>query len=264
MPIEQEGKSYSHPVSEISYNSRMDQGRLNLLQAVADRGTTLSKVSGQADKNHAYLQQYVKRGVPTELPERVRHRIAEVLGIPDESLRSQAAPLGPTPEILADPETEVTATRRKRRQLGEGEIVEIDVRGGMGGGGFAQEMIVDGEVLDSIRATWRMPVDFLHSELRAREGDVEIIPVDGDSMLPTLLPGDRVMINRRQNVPSTDGLYAIGGPFGVQIKRLEYVQGSKEPILMRVISDNQLHSTVTLTVDEMHIIGRVICRISRL
>ncbi|MFG1211972.1 S24 family peptidase [Xanthobacter flavus] len=163
-----------------------------------------------------------------------------------------------------DPDQAKAARKKARRQLEPGELVEVDVIGGLGPGGFAPEIVIDGQVVDNLRATWRVPQDFLHSELRAREIDVEIFPVEGDSMTPTLTAGDRVLVNRRQNMLSQDGLYAITGPTGVQVKRLQYVQGTNDPVKVMVISDNALHRSPELSIDEINIIGRVICRISRL
>jgi hypothetical protein len=168
------------------------------------------------------------------------------------------------PDFPPDPDALTAARRRKRRGLEPGELIEMDVIGGLGAGGLAPEIVVDGQVVDNVRATWRVPQDFLHTELRAREMDVEILPVEGESMLPTLLPGDRVMVNRRQNMLSQDGLYAIHGPTGVQVKRLQYVQGTRDPAKVLIISDNPLHRDDELPLDQVEVIGRVICRISRL
>lgn len=168
------------------------------------------------------------------------------------------------PDFPPDPDEFIAARKKKRRGLEPGEIIEVDAIGGLGNGGLAQEIVVDGHVVDNVRAMWRVPQDFLHTELRAREMDVEILAVEGESMLPTLLPGDRVMINRRQNMLSQDGLYAIHGQTGVQVKRLQYVQGSRDPAKILIISDNPLHRADELPLDQVEVIGRVICRISRL
>lgn len=168
------------------------------------------------------------------------------------------------PDFPPDPDEELAARKKARRQLEPGELVEVDVVGGLGPGGFAPEIVIDGQVVDNLRATWRVPQDFLHTELRAREIDVEIFPVEGDSMIPTLTAGDRVLINRRQNQLSQDGLYAITGPTGVQVKRLQYVQGTEDPVMVEVISDNPQHSKREVPMEQIRIIGRVICRISRL
>lgn len=168
------------------------------------------------------------------------------------------------PDFPPDPQSLKASRKMARRQLAPGELPEIDINGSLGPGGIGETLMVDGREVDSIRATWRLPVSYLHSELRAAESDVDIIPVEGDSMIPTLIPGDRVLINRRQQTPASDGLYAIGSMYGVQVKRIELVPGRADPPLLRIISDNPAHRTNEVTVDEIRIIGRVICRISRM
>lgn len=166
----------------------------------------------------------------------------------------------PTPEdaIAAD-----AARRAARRELRPGEIIERDVRGGMGIGGFADQIVVDGQVADGVRGSWTVPVPFLHTELRAREHEVDIIPVDGDSMLPTLLPGDRVMIHRGAVAPSPDGIFAIDDGVGVSVKRLQIVRGS-DPLMIRIMSDNPAHREDIVPADAIKVIGRVILKMSRL
>lgn len=154
------------------------------------------------------------------------------------------------------------AKRIHARRLEPGEVIERDVTGGMGLGGNAPMVNVDGQTVDGVRAVWRLPVDFLRTELRSREPDVDFIPVDGDSMIPTLLPGDRVLINREQRGPS-DALYAIHDGIGVSVKRLHVVKGSN-PVQIRIISDNPLHGDPDVVLaEDLNVIGRVVCRISR-
>jgi transcriptional regulator with XRE-family HTH domain len=155
------------------------------------------------------------------------------------------------------------ALRAARRELRPGEVVERDVRGGMGLGGHADPLVVDGQIVDGARATWTMPVPYLHTELRAREHEVDIIPVDGDSMLPTLLPGDRVMIHRGATAPSPDGIFAIDDGIGVSVKRLQLVRGS-DPLMVRIMSDNPAHRDDIVPAETIKVIGRVILKMSRL
>lgn len=86
MPILQEAKSYYQPISEISYNLQMDEVRKLLVEKTKEAGETLASLSNLVGKNHAYLQQFVKRGVPTRLPEDVRHKLATRLNIPETAL----------------------------------------------------------------------------------------------------------------------------------------------------------------------------------
>jgi SOS-response transcriptional repressor LexA len=47
----------------------------------------MSAVSKMLGKNHAYLHQYLDRGIPAQLPELVRERLAEILQVPEAILR---------------------------------------------------------------------------------------------------------------------------------------------------------------------------------
>jgi len=164
---------------------------------------------------------------------------------------------------VVESENAATAKRADRRNLRPGEIVERDVIAGLGAGNEAPTIMIDGKTVDNVRATWTLPVEYLRTELRASELDVDIIAVNGDSMQPTLVPGDRVMINKRQIAPSPDGLYAIHDGIGVVVKRIEVVQGSS-PVRVRVKSDNPAHSSYEQPADEVRVIGRVICKVTRM
>jgi len=59
----------------------------SILAEAADRaGVSLKGLSEEAGLNHAYLQQFVKRGVPRKLPEDVRRFVAQRLGISEIDL----------------------------------------------------------------------------------------------------------------------------------------------------------------------------------
>lgn len=141
-------------------------------------------------------------------------------------------------------------------------IAEVDVRAGMGLGGEAlAEYRPDGNggavVGDAVRGHWHLPDDYLRVELRAAAKDLTIIEVEGDSMAPTLQTGDRVMVNLRAKIPSPPGIFALWDGLGVVCKRVEHIQGSDPPRL-RIISDNDRHAAYERTVEEAHIIGRVV------
>lgn len=168
----------------------------------------------------------------------------------------------PDPVFTEDADAMIGAAKVQSKTLAPGEVPERNVIAGLGQGGQAEEVRVNGDVLDGVRAVWRLPVSYLHTELRAREGEVDFIAVDGDSMLPTLLPGDRVMINRSQTAPSPDGLYAIFDGIGISVKRLEIVKGSN-PLKLRIKSDNPNHGTDEILAADLHVVGRVVCRVTR-
>src|SRR5437899_2555864 len=65
----------------------MDAVRGMIVSRVAELGLSLSELSLKVGKNHAYFQQFIKRGVPHRLPEEVRGRVAEILGLEERLLK---------------------------------------------------------------------------------------------------------------------------------------------------------------------------------
>src|ERR1700722_14266888 len=73
----------------------MDAARKLLVDTLARRpDLDLKNLSLTIGHNHAYLQQYLMRGSPRELPEAARHGLAPLLGISPDDLRSAALPMG--------------------------------------------------------------------------------------------------------------------------------------------------------------------------
>lgn len=142
-------------------------------------------------------------------------------------------------------------------------IPEVDVRGGMGGGGvYATEYNRTDEfgntvAADNIKAVWAFPTSYIHDELRIHPASTWLMEVRGDSMSPTLESGDRVMVDTRDTLPSPGGVFALFDGLGVVVKRLHYVTNS-DPAMVRVISDNPRHGEERHPLDDIRIIGRVI------
>lgn len=184
---------------------------------------------------------------------------------PPAAVQPRAVPIeddGFEPPFVENGDEMQAAERFEKRRLEPGEVVEREVAAGLGIGGHSTVITVDGQEVDEVRAVWRLPPEYLHSELRSREADVDLISVDGDSMVPTLTPGDRVLINRRHARPG-DGLFAIHDGFGVSVKRLEIVQGASPPRII-IKSDNEHHGNHEVLAEDLVVIGRVVCRITRL
>lgn len=152
------------------------------------------------------------------------------------------------------------------RGIPEDTIPEIDVVSGLGGGGITTTTAVSAAngasfSADVIRDYWRIPVHIL-GHASAKPQHIAALPVQGDSMSPTIQDGDVVFIDTRHRVPSPPGLYALADEFGGMIvKRLDVVsKPSDEYVEVSIISDNQNHTARTLTLDEIAIVGRVIGR----
>lgn len=147
-------------------------------------------------------------------------------------------------------------------------LPEIDVRGGAGGGGmvatsYARDEDGNNVEVENIVATWSVPPAYLRGELRVDPKSIHIIEVLGDSMTPSLQSGDRVFIDTRHKAPSPPGIYALHDGYGVIIKRIQLVPGT-DPQRVLVLSDNPGHRETELTLEEAHIIGRVVARVTAL
>jgi phage repressor protein C with HTH and peptisase S24 domain len=143
-----------------------------------------------------------------------------------------------------------------------GDVPEVDVRAGAGlGGEAAVEIYTSPDAVaagrDMIRATWKFPPQYLVEELRIDPQRAWIIEIRGDSMAPTLQTGDRVVVDASDQIPTPDGVFAIWDGFGVAAKRLERIPNSDPPAL-KIISDNRAHTAYERTLDEVHVIGRIV------
>lgn len=61
-----------------------------LEKRLRERGITLKAASLHVGRNHAYLQQFIERGVPKKLPEDVRHGLAALLRIDEMELKDRS------------------------------------------------------------------------------------------------------------------------------------------------------------------------------
>lgn len=77
----------------------MVDARKNLAEAADRAGISLKTLSEAAGKNHAYLQQFVKRGVPVKLPEEVRRAVAQMLDIDEAAIGYDLEHIRPKGEV---------------------------------------------------------------------------------------------------------------------------------------------------------------------
>lgn len=146
-----------------------------------------------------------------------------------------------------------------------GNIPEIDMRAGGGAGGFEDlaEPYDPGGGQNRVKAVWTIPPAYLRGEFHVDPRNVRIIEVAGDSMTPTLMPHDRILVDISHRQPSPPGVYALWDGFGLVVKRVEILHGT-DPLRVLLSSDNPYHPDRELTLDEAHIAGRVVARITGL
>ena len=115
-----------------------------------------------------------------------------------------------------------------------------------------------------IKDCWRIPADYLN-EINVQNQNAYIIEALGDSMAPTIMAGDKAVIDTSAagKTPSPAGVFAIWDGLGVAIKRIELIPNST-PQTLKIIADNAKHSSFECKLEDCHILGRVACIIRKL
>lgn len=174
----------------------MDPVRKLILERLQELGLTMSEASLKIGKNHAYLQQFLKRGYPLELPEKSRIPLAELLGVSEDVLRGPSSSL-PT-RIRAKMSNDDTRPplHKKGGEIGSSQNFVDSVRPlptitardlpvyGTAGGREGALIVTDRPV------DWEARPDFL-----ARVEDAYALIVSGDSMDPEMKSGSIALVN---------------------------------------------------------------------
>jgi phage repressor protein C with HTH and peptisase S24 domain len=194
-----------------------------------ERGEDFAGLSRMLGRNPAYIQQFVRRGVPKRLKEEERRKLARYFGIA-ESL------LGGPPEA-AEGTSGLAAVRRH----------PVMVSAGPGAVNF-EEL---GKPYLAFEPRW------LKRLTSTPPGKLSIVRVEGDSMAPTLGPGDDVLVDLADcGERLRDGIYVLRIDDALVVKRV-----ALNPLGRRVTiqSDNPAYPDwPDCGPDDFHCIGRVI------
>ncbi len=189
-----------------------------LERLAAARGISLSELSRLLGRNLAYLQQFVRRGTPRRLAEGDRQTLAQFFGV-DEALLGGA----PREDMIAVPYLTVAASAGRGVAATEERTIREET--------FATPMLRDAGIAP---------------------GAASLIDATGDSMLPTIQPGDRLLIDRSDVALTAAGIYVLRRSEDLLVKR---VRREREVLLL--LSDNPDYPPIRCERDEMVVIGRV-------
>ena len=136
---------------------------------------------------------------------------------------------------------------QQAKELGLSLIPELELGYSMGGGSVFTDYRQRGVV--PFRREW------LRGFMRGTFADLFVARGEGDSMLPTLMDGDIVLIDTAQkSISSQDRIWALSyGDLGM-IKRVRRLPGGT----YRIMSDNPAIAPIDATDDEMYVVGRVV------
>jgi phage repressor protein C with HTH and peptisase S24 domain len=203
--------------------------RLVLERLCAERGEDFAGLSRMLGRNPAYIQQFVRRGVPRRLKEEERRKLARYFSV-SETL------LGGPPGNDAQASGLVDVKRHPVRvSAGPGAIVTEEV----------------GKPYFAFDERW------LKALTPSGPSKLSIVRVEGDSMAPTLSAGDDILVDLGDSVERLrDGIYVLRIEDALVVKRL-----ALNPLGRRVTvqSDNPAYSDwPDCRLDEINCIGRVI------
>ena len=203
--------------------------RLLLERLCAERGEDFAGLSRMLGRNPAYIQQFVRRGVPKRLKEEERRKLARYFSI-SESL------LGGPPEEFVSPNGLISIQRHPvTASAGPGAIVTEEV----------------GKPYFGFDERW------LKALTASPPANLSIVRVEGDSMAPTLNAGDDILVDLGDSAERLrDGIYVLRIDDALVVKRL-----ALNPVGRRVTiqSDNPAYPDwPDCGLDEISCIGRVI------
>jgi phage repressor protein C with HTH and peptisase S24 domain len=207
----------------------MNEPRLVLERLCAERGEDFAGLSRMLGRNAAYIQQFVRRGVPRRLGEEERGKLARYFGISESLL---GGPANEAPDANG-----LVSVKRHRVMVsaGPGAIVAAEL----------------GKPYFAFDERW------LKALTPSAPSNLSIVRVEGDSMAPTLNAGDDILVDLGDSTERLrDGIYVLRIDDALVVKRI-----ALNPIGRRVTvqSDNPAYPDwPDCTLAEINCIGRVI------
>jgi phage repressor protein C with HTH and peptisase S24 domain len=203
--------------------------RTVLERLCAERGEDFAGLSRMLGRNSAYIQQYVRRGVPKKLKEEERKKLARFFDVPESVL-------GGPPE-------------KDSSSSGLLPVKRTVVRASAGPGAFAGD--------ERQKPYFAFDERWLRNLTGSAASKLSIIRVEGDSMAPTLSAGDDILVDLGDTMERLrDGIYVLRADDVLVVKRLAIHPAGRR---VTVQSDNPAYPDwPDCDIDAVHCIGRVI------
>jgi phage repressor protein C with HTH and peptisase S24 domain len=171
----------------------LNDPRLVLQRLCAERGEDFAGLSRMLGRNAAYIQQFVRRGVPKRLGEEERRKLARYFAISE-------ALLGGPPE-------------EARALAGLVSVERHPIAVSAGPGAIVVEEL--GKPYFAFDERW------LKALTASAPGRLSIVRVEGDSMAPTLNAGDDILVDLGDAANRLrDGIYVLRIDDALVVKRL--------------------------------------------
>lgn len=173
----------------------MIDARTELEQIIRERGEDYASLSRLLGRNAAYIQQFIRRGIPRKLDEDDRRTLARYLGVDEARL---GAPSAPASALVAARGLVLVPQLAVGASAGPGADAGLEER--TGNIGFEERWL---------------------RRLGANPRTVTMIAVQGESMVPTLHDGDEILVDRSDGADRVrDGVYVLRVDGALIVKRL--------------------------------------------
>lgn len=193
--------------------------RKRLDELISARGEDYASLSRLLGRNPTYIQQFVKRGVPRRLSETDRRMLAEHFGIAERLLGG--------PEDIG---TRAVMARPGLVQRNEDYVLIPQLAIGASAGHGVEPGDETPLAVMAFQANW------VRSIASGRPDALNVIGVEGDSMLPTLADGDQILVDTDDRERLRDGIYVLRTDDALLVKRLSVNPASRR---LTIQSDNE-------------------------
>lgn len=213
--------------------------RIALEHLIRERGEDYASLSRLIGRNSAYIQQFIKRGVPRKLDEDDRRILAQYFGVSEQLL---GGPLEQTPRTV-----EAVDAAKARRGSELVLVPYVSALASAGPGALAFDERVSGRL--AFRNDW------LRELTGGSPAGLSVISVTGDSMMPTLSDGDDILVDCNDGADRLrDGIYVLRVEDMLNVKRLAIKPGGG----FEIRSDNPAYpSWRDCDLSTISVIGRV-------
>jgi phage repressor protein C with HTH and peptisase S24 domain len=203
--------------------------RLVVERLCVERGEDFAGLSRMLGRNPAYIQQFVRRGIPKRLREEERRKLARYFAVSEALLGGPADETGAQSGLVSVNRHPVTVS------AGPGALVTEEL----------------GKPYFAFDERW------LKALTPTAAANLSLVRVEGDSMAPTLNAGDDILVDLGDAAERLrDGIYVLRIDDALVVKRL-----ALNPIARRVTiqSDNPAYPDwPDCSLGEINCIGRVI------
>lgn len=188
----------------------------------------LKSMSIALGRNPAYLHQFIHRGSPRVLPEKLRHRLAAILGVDEHLLRQHDS----SADDAFDDETNTTTSLQSINFLDHPSQASANTQ------------------------PWFLPEELLRKNGVSSAKSIRLAVVGDTTVDHVINPGDVVMLDLSDQSPHRAGYFGIDGGDHIRVRYLE-TAGTKSPVKLFISHDSKSGGYVTEK-NNINILGRVI------